>query len=123
MADAPVEREQTALPPDRVSELAEGGAQVVDVRTPSEHEAGHVPGDLHLVLETLTEEAATLDRTRPVVFYCRSGERSGAAADAFRESGWEAYSMDGGLLAWAERDMPLEPEGGEVAARPNLPGF
>jgi rhodanese-related sulfurtransferase len=36
------------------------------------------------------------------------------AAEAFRESGYEAYNMAGGLIAWAEKGLPLEPEGGHV---------
>ena len=63
-----------------------------------------------------------LENERPVVLYCRSGDRSGPAAQAFRASGWDARSMAGGLVAWAEKGLPLEPEDGEVAARSNLPG-
>ena len=43
------------------------------------------------------------------------------AADAFAASGWDAHSIEGGLLAWAEAGLPLEPEGGEVADRSGLP--
>jgi len=49
-----------------------------------------------------------------VVFYCRSGDRSTMPAEAFRASGWEAYTIEGGLTAWAEAGQPLEPEDGEV---------
>jgi hypothetical protein len=37
------------------------------------------------------------------------------AAQAFRGSGFEAYSMRGGLVLWAQEDRPLAPEGGYVA--------
>jgi rhodanese-related sulfurtransferase len=73
-------------------------------------------------LVELDADAQQLDREKPVILYCRSGDRSGMAADALRASGWEAYSVAGGLVAWAEAGLPLEPEGGEVAVRPNLPG-
>ena len=106
------------LSPERVAELVEAGnSQVVDVREAGEHEAGHVRGAVHLPLAGLSETASALDRERPVVFYCRGGERSEMAAEAFRASGWEAASMEGGLLAWSERGLPLEPEGGRVADR------
>jgi rhodanese-related sulfurtransferase len=42
-------------------------------------------------------------------------------AEALRASGWDAHNMAGGMLAWAERGLPLEPEGGEVLDRPTLP--
>ena len=109
------------LAPERVAELAGGEAQVVDVRTSEEHAAGHIPQARHVPLPELDVHAGQFERDRPLVLYCRGGERSEAAAEAFRASGFEAYSMEGGLLAWAERGLPLEPEGGEVAARSGLP--
>jgi rhodanese-related sulfurtransferase len=89
--------------------------QVIDVREPYEREAGHIEASRHLELTKLTAEAASIDRARPVVFYCRVGARSGMAAEAFRASGYEAYSLDGGLVRWAEQGRPLSPEGGSVA--------
>jgi rhodanese-related sulfurtransferase len=50
-----------------------------------------------------------------VVFYCRVGARSGMAANAFRRAGYDAYSMDGGITAWNEQGLPLEPADGSVA--------
>jgi rhodanese-related sulfurtransferase len=110
------------LPPERVAELAESGeAHLVDVRTTAEHAAGHVRGATHAPLDALAGEADSLDRDRPVVFYCRAGERSAMATEAFRASGWDAHSMAGGLVAWAEEGRPLEPEDGEVAQHSALP--
>ena len=109
------------MEPDRARELIEGGAQVVDVRTAQEHAAGHIAGAAHVPLERLNEEAEELDRERPLVVYCRGGNRSQMAAEALRNSGWDADSIDGGLVAWAEAGLPLEPEDGEVATPDNLP--
>jgi rhodanese-related sulfurtransferase len=104
------------VPPERVAELRESGAvQLVDVREPYEWEAGRLAGARHIELERVASEAETIDRERPVVFYCRVGSRSGMAANAFRRAGYDAYSMDGGLVAWAECGLPLEPEDGTVA--------
>jgi rhodanese-related sulfurtransferase len=105
------------LTPDRAAELlADGTAQMIDIREDHEHEAGHVAGDRHIELPRLTDEAASLDRNRPVVVYCRSGSRSEVAADALQASGYDAYSLEGGFVAWLEKDLPAEPEGA-VAAR------
>jgi rhodanese-related sulfurtransferase len=89
--------------------------QVIDVREPYEREAGHIEATRHIELNRLTAEATSIDRDRPVVFYCRVGSRSAMAAEAFRASGYEAYSLDGGLLRWAEEGRTLSPEGGTVA--------
>ena len=103
--------------PARVEQwLAEDPAlQVIDVRELYEREAGHIAGTRHIELNTLTAEAPTVDSERPVIFYCRVGGRSTMAAQAFRASGYEAYSMAGGLRRWAEEARPLEPESGSVA--------
>ena len=113
--------EETQLPPERVATLLKEGAQLVDVRTPEEHSAGHIAGDRHIPVPELTEAAGELDRSRPLVLYCRGGERSASAAEAFAASGWNAYSIEGGLVGWADKGLPLEPEGGRVADRSNLP--
>lgn len=89
--------------------------QVVDVREDYEREAGHMPGSRHIELERLASEAESIDRERPVVFYCRLGARSAMAAQAFRASGYDAYTMAGGLERWAAEQRPLSPEDGHVA--------
>ena len=106
---------ETSLPPERVAELlAGGGIQVIDVREASEWEVGHVGAARHIEFERVSASADTIDKAKPVVFQCRGGSRSEMIAAAFRESGWEAYNMDGGLRAWQERGLPLEPEGGHI---------
>jgi Rhodanese-like domain len=87
------------LAPKRVAELlGEGETQLVDVREPYEHEAGRIAGDTHIELERLSGEADSLDRARPLVFYCRSGSRSAMAADrsSRRTGGWPERSPLGG---------------------------
>jgi rhodanese-related sulfurtransferase len=103
--------------PQRVAEwLVEDPAlQLIDVRESYEREAGHIDGTRHIELAALSSAAASVDRDRPVVFYCRLGSRSQMAAQAFRASGFEAYSMQGGLLRWEREHRPLSPEGGHVA--------
>jgi rhodanese-related sulfurtransferase len=102
-------------------ELAPGDvtsdAQVIDVREDYEYEAGHIPRSRHVDVNDLNGVAEALDRSKPVVFYCRSGDRSTMPAQAFRASGWDAYSIEGGLTAWVDAGQPLEPEDGEVAHR------
>jgi rhodanese-related sulfurtransferase len=104
------------IEPDRVAELQrEGAVQLIDIREPYEWDAGRIAGARHIELGSLTAQAETLDREKPVVFYCRVGGRSWMAASAFRRAGYDAYSMAGGLLEWAARGLPLEPEDGVVA--------
>jgi rhodanese-related sulfurtransferase len=112
-ATAPTE---TELPLTRVAELRDGGeAELIDVREDHEWEAGRLAGARHVEVNELTAQADSIPKDRPVVFYCRGGNRSGMAAQAFREAGWDAYNMAGGISAWIEAGMPLEPEDGSVA--------
>lgn len=100
--------------PEWVRERHEAGdIQLIDVREDYEYDAGRVPGARHIELQLIASEAETIDRDKPVVFYCRVGSRSSMAAGAFRQAGYEAYSMDGGLVAWEAEGLPLE---GDVAA-------
>ena len=89
--------------------------QLVDVRETYEREAGHIESTRHIELTALAASAASIERDRPVVFYCRVGSRSHMAAQAFRTSGYDAFSMSGGLVRWVAEGRPLWPADGYVA--------
>jgi rhodanese-related sulfurtransferase len=114
--------EEHGISPSRVAELLERGeAELVDVRTQEERDAGRIPASRHVPIEALSAEADSFDASKTLVFYCRSGDRSGGAADAFAASGHDAHSLTGGLLAWVEEGRPIEPEDGEVGHPSGLP--
>jgi rhodanese-related sulfurtransferase len=102
-------------------QIVESGAQIIDVRTDVEFEVGHIPGARHVPVADVQRESSGLAKDQPVLLYCRSGNRSGPVADAFAASGWDAHSIEGGLIAWDEAGLELEPEGGSVAENPNMP--
>jgi hydroxyacylglutathione hydrolase/adenylyltransferase/sulfurtransferase len=105
------------IDPERVARWLQEDAsvQLIDVREDYERAAGHIAGSRHIQLASLPAEAATLQRSRPVIAYCRLGSRSDMAAQALRAAGFEAYSMSGGLVRWAHEGRALVPEGGHVA--------
>ena len=109
------------IPATEAKQLIDAGAQLVDVRTEVEFEAGRIPGARRVPLSNVQQEADGLDKDKPLVIYCRAGNRSGPTAEAFANSGWDAHSIDGGLVAWQAAGLELEPEGGEVAENPNMP--
>ena len=111
------EKQELELDPGQIAGSLGGASapQLIDVREPYEREAGHIPGSRHIELQELPSAAASVERERPVVFYCRVGNRSLMAAQAFRASGYEAYSMRGGLARWADEGHPLTPQDGYVA--------
>jgi rhodanese-related sulfurtransferase len=108
------DRQDVELDPPRVAQMR-SEVQLVDVREPYEWAAGRIAGARHIEMNDLAAEAASLDRERPVIFYCRVGSRSGMAAHAFRRAGYDARNLAGGLEAWVAAGLPLEPPDGEVA--------
>ncbi len=110
---------ETELDPAQAAELIAAGAELVDVRRSYEHEAGHLAGSRNVEVNELAAAAGSLPRERPILFYCRTGNRSRMAVDAFRQAGYDAYNLAGGIEAWAGDGRELEPAGGEV--RPPLP--
>ena len=115
MSDNPLVSEDIEVTPQRARELLDSGdAVVVDVREPYERDAGHIEGSRHIELERLASQAASLPKDKTIVFQCRMGSRSAMAAQAFRASGYDAWSMAGGLQRWHDEGLPVE-GGGEVA--------
>jgi rhodanese-related sulfurtransferase len=113
MAGFPTEYD---VEPQRAKELVDGGdAQLIDVREQYEWDAGRIPGATHINLEALGNRADEIDKGRPVVFQCRVGNRSAFSTEAFRNAGYDAYNMAGGIEAWAAAGLPMEPEDAEVA--------
>jgi rhodanese-related sulfurtransferase len=94
--------------------------QLVDVRQPNEWEAGHIEGAVHLPGHDLSHRLDQLDRSRPVVTVCRAGTRSDDAAEWLRGQGFDAASLEGGLLAWKWAGLPLTGPIVEPEPRPEL---
>jgi len=109
------ENPEIEITAQRAAELMAGGATVIDVRESYEREAGYIAGTRHIELERLASSADQIDRDRPVVFHCRLGMRSAMAASAFRAAGYDAYTLTGGIQAWVDAGLPIEPDGGYVA--------
>lgn len=102
--------------PREVAELLDDErVQLIDVRRPHEHEAGRIAGGRLIELSELSAATDSIDRDRPVVFYCRSGGRSAMATEAFAQAGFDAHNMTGGMLEWQAAGLPMEPADGVVA--------
>jgi rhodanese-related sulfurtransferase len=89
--------------------LAGGGVDLVDVREPHEWLVAHLPGARHVPLGLFLRGPGDHLRSARTLFVCAHGVRSvTAAAAAGRHGCAEAYSLDGGVLAWARAGFPLE---------------
>jgi phage shock protein E len=86
---------------------------VLDVRTPAEFAAGHVPGARNVSHDQLAANLAELAplRDKDVVLYCRSGRRTLLAEDVLRKAGFtKLLHLDGDFLAWEAQQRPVERE-------------
>lgn len=104
----------TEITPQQAAEKIAEGAQIIDVRRRDEWEGARLAGAQHFPLEILTSKIADIDKERPIVFYCYSGSRSAMATEAFAASGYDAYNLAGGITAWRDSDLPIEPPGAEI---------
>jgi rhodanese-related sulfurtransferase len=100
---------------DEARKLVDEGAQLVDVRADHEWEAGRIAGAAHVPLPQLPERLGEIDKDRPVVVYCRGGNRSSMATAALTDAGYDAVKLSEGIVGWSGDELPLEPEGGYVA--------
>lgn len=81
-------------------ELVAEGATLVDVRTPGEFAAGHIDGAVNIPVQDFSSRAREIPKDRPVVLYCASGMRSGAAARLLRGAGRTDVHNLGGISRW-----------------------
>ena len=98
-------------------ELMQQGVPMIDVREPAEIAELSVPGTIRVPLGEIEREgAAALARCGilpgeggPVLMFCRSGNRSGIATRLLTPAfGARVVNVEGGVLAWAEHQLPLE---------------
>ena len=84
---------------------------VLDVRTPAEFAAGHVPGALNISHDLLASRLAELAplRDKQVVLYCRSGRRTMLAAGVLHAAGFKRLAhLKGDYLSWEAEHRPIE---------------
>jgi rhodanese-related sulfurtransferase len=87
-------------------------AWLLDVREHDEWIAGHAPGATHIPLGELGARVAEIPQDQDVYVICRSGVRSGNAAQALSGAGWTAINVAGGMQDWAVAGRPMTAETG-----------
>jgi rhodanese-related sulfurtransferase len=103
---------QISVPPAGLHRLAQAGPlDLLDVRTPAEFAAAHVPGAALLPLESL-DAAAFLklrgDESKPIYILCQTGGRARKAIEKFQRAGFEnCVLVEGGTQAWIDAGLPI----------------
>lgn len=84
---------------------------VLDVRTPEEFTAGHVPGATNIDLQNpdFHKNVAKLDKSKTYLIHCGSGVRSGRASRMMSTMGFEnLFDFSGGFNKWKNEHKPIE---------------
>jgi rhodanese-related sulfurtransferase len=81
---------------------------LVDVRTPEEFVGSHIAGAVNISLQSLPERLREIPRDRPIVLYCRSGQRSANALRLLTQSGYQDLYDLGGIIHWQRQGMPVQ---------------
>jgi rhodanese-related sulfurtransferase len=81
--------------------LIKRGARIVDVRTPEEFAAAHIPGAENVPMDRVLAQAQSWDKTEPVLLYCATGERSAYVFQQLSQAGFQhLYNLKAGIVAW-----------------------
>ena len=98
--------------PEEMQSLMElEDVQLVDVRTAEERADGFIANSQNIDFNspTFEEDILKLDKTKPVILYCRSGVRSAKCANKLKEAGFvKIYDLQGGITQWHFKDFNIE---------------
>jgi rhodanese-related sulfurtransferase len=89
---------------------------ILDVREPDEWAAGHIEGAVHVPMGSVAQRMATdpgpeLSGQR-IVVTCKAGGRASRVADWLNANGFDAVILDGGMLDWQHRGLPMTSDNG-----------
>ena len=93
---------------------------ILDVRTPEEFAQNHLQDAINLNVHAsnFNDEIDKLDKSNPILVYCKSGARSSKAAEILVNNGFsEVYNLEGGILQWELKDLPLALEKKDIKTK------
>ncbi|MDD3609462.1 MAG: rhodanese-like domain-containing protein [Halothiobacillaceae bacterium] len=105
-------RRYTEISPAEAARLiGKDDTLLLDVREPDEFRQGHIRNATHVPLGKLAARVAEFEayKDKPVVIYCRSGNRSGVACAQLAKQGFTiVHNLAGGILAWQHDNLPVK---------------
>lgn len=91
-----------------VDEVLAGSTNLVlDVRAPAEFAAGHIDGATNIPLDSLRERIDELPRERPIIAYCKVGQRGYSATRILLQHGFDVRNLSGGYLTYLANTSDL----------------
>ena len=81
---------------------------LLDVRTPEEYEEGFIENSILIPLSELESRLSEIPADKPIIVYCRSGNRSMQAAEILIKNKFnQVYNVLGGITEWIKKGYPL----------------
>jgi rhodanese-related sulfurtransferase len=81
---------------------------LLDVREREEYVEAHIPDSVLIPLGQLSRKLSSIPKDATIIAICRSGNRSGVAADMLRRAGYsDVLNLNGGIIAWARAGLPI----------------
>lgn len=90
-------------------QLKQPEIQLIDVRTPEEFSEGHIENakNINIMGDDFDAQVVALDKTKPVMVYCKSGGRSAKASARLKELGFTTITdLEGGITNWNSENKP-----------------
>jgi rhodanese-related sulfurtransferase len=82
---------------------------ILDVREEKERKAGFLSNDINIPMGQLKTKMDTLDKSKNILVYCKSGTRSDRIADILSKNDFQKVSsLKGGFNAWLKAELPIE---------------
>jgi rhodanese-related sulfurtransferase len=100
----------SAIAPNEAIRMVNGGAVLVDLRSPNQFKDGHIAGAKNLPGDQIAADPKALEKLadRTVVLYCDNGMTTAAAQRTLSRAGAKSiYSLRGGLAAWKQENLPV----------------
>lgn len=83
------------------------GAQLVDIREPNDYKTAHIAGAINIPAAQLNESLSRLDKTKPVIIICTTGQRAQTVVATLQQQGYTQVAiLDGGMAAWRREALP-----------------
>ncbi|MEE2730460.1 MAG: rhodanese-like domain-containing protein [Pseudomonadota bacterium] len=92
-------------------QLQAGQITAIDVRSPEEYQAGHVPGAINIPHDHIDAELTKIAhlKDKPLLLYCRSGRRAEMAESTLTQLGFtQLYHLQGDMQGWSKNQLPEE---------------
>ncbi|MDQ6976970.1 MAG: rhodanese-like domain-containing protein [Ghiorsea sp.] len=80
----------------------------IDVRTPQEFKAGHIPGAVNMPVSSITEHLNEIPKDKQIYVYCHSGKRAARASTVLAKAGFSVENIPESMVGWEAAGYPIE---------------